>query len=136
MIANGNATGVVLLRRSFDVADLADVRELVHSTGLAAGLSAAQTEGFAAAVGEVMANAILHGGTNRDVTVSMVESVGARAEVFDDGQTPQFDVPARPPPPDQLSGRGLWIAARMCDRIRVRTGWLGTLVVLETDYLL
>jgi anti-sigma regulatory factor (Ser/Thr protein kinase) len=135
MIAGGNATGVVLLRQSFDVADLVDVRELVYSTGLAAGLSAAQTEGFAAAVGELMTNAILHGGANRDVTVSMVEGVGARAEVFDDGEAPHFDVPDRPPPPDQLSGRGLWIAARMCDRVRVRTGWLGTLVLLETDYL-
>jgi anti-sigma regulatory factor (Ser/Thr protein kinase) len=134
MIASDVALGVVLLRQRFNVGDLTEVRELVHLTCIAAGLSAARADGFAASVNEAMTNAIVHGGPSRHVTVSMADGVGVRAEVSDDGLAATFDIPRGPPPVDQLAGRGLWIAAQLCDRVSATTGPRGTTVLLETDY--
>ena len=133
MIASDTDRGVVLLQQRFDVGDLVDVREQVHLTCVAAGLPGSRAEGFSASINEAMTNAIVHGGQRREITVSMGDS-GIRGEVIDNGTAERFNVPARPPPPEYVGGRGLWIASKLCDRIRIRTGEPGTRVVLETDF--
>ncbi len=132
MIASDTDGAVVLLQQRFDVDDLADVREQVHLTCVAAGLPGARAEGFSASINEAMTNAIVHGGQVREVMVSMGRD-SVRADVVDDGRAGRFEVPARPPAPEHVGGRGLWIASQLCDRVRIDTGERGTRVVLETD---
>ena len=133
MIASETGQSVVLLRQRFDVGDLVDVREQVHLTCVAAGLSGSRAEGFAASVNEAMTNAIVHGGPEREVTVALADD-GVRADVQDNGSADPFAVPSRPPPPELMGGRGLWIASQLCDRVSIATRVPGTYTVLETDF--
>jgi anti-sigma regulatory factor (Ser/Thr protein kinase) len=81
-----------------------------------------------------MANAIVHGGPVRTVTVSAVDDVGVVAKVYDDGQAERFGPPPHAPSPDREGGRGLLLVYALCDRVSVTTGRDGTLLVLEMDY--
>jgi anti-sigma regulatory factor (Ser/Thr protein kinase) len=92
------------------------------------------TEGLTTAAGEGMANAIVHGGPVRTVTVSLMQDVGILAEVYDSGRSAPFGPPLQAPPPDREGGRGLLLAYRLCDRVSVSTGHDGTVLSLEMDY--
>jgi anti-sigma regulatory factor (Ser/Thr protein kinase) len=117
----------------FAVGDLAWLRTQVLSSALALGLPPERADRFAVSVHEAMMNAVLHGGSRRWVRVSDVDGGALRAEVFDDGVAGAIAIPGRAPSPDQVSGRGLWIASQFCDRVDVRTGATGTSVRLEMD---
>jgi anti-sigma regulatory factor (Ser/Thr protein kinase) len=134
MLASETDQAVVLLKHQrFDVGDLVDVREQVHLTCVAAGLTGSRAEGFAASVNEAMTNAIVHGGPGRDITVTM-RGNGVQADVCDDGTAEPFEVPNKPPPPELLGGRGLWIASQLCDRVTINIRRPGTCTTLETDF--
>jgi anti-sigma regulatory factor (Ser/Thr protein kinase) len=124
----------VLLCERFGLHNLADVRGRVRAASLAAGLALDPAEGLTMATSEGMANAIMHGGKVRTVTVSVVEDVGVVAEVHDNGHAAAFGPPAHAPPPGRAGGRGLLLASTLCDRLTVSTGRDGTVLVLEMDY--
>ena len=124
----------ILLRARFGLHNLADVRGRVRAAGLAAGLAPDLAESLTMATGEGMANAIMHGGRVRTVTVSVVDDIGVVAEVHDDGQAASFGPPPKAPPPDREGGRGLLLAYTLCDRVSVTTGRDGTFLMLEMDY--
>jgi len=124
----------VLLRERIGMDNLAAVRGQVRAAALAAGLPRDLTESLTMATSECMANAIMHGGRIRTVTVSVVDNVGVIAEVFDNGYAPTFSPPAHAPPADRTGGRGLLLASTLCDRMSVNTGRDGTTLVLEMDF--
>jgi anti-sigma regulatory factor (Ser/Thr protein kinase) len=126
--------GGVVLRERFGPDNLGGVRGRVRQASLAAGLRPDLAENLTTATAEGMANAIMHGGDVRTVTVSVVEDVGVVAEVYDDGRAEAFGRPAQTPPPDREGGRGLLLAYALCDRVSVSTGRDGTVLVLEVDY--
>jgi anti-sigma regulatory factor (Ser/Thr protein kinase) len=105
----------------------------VREAGLAAGLPPDLAEGLTMATSEGMANAIMHGGKVRTVTVSVVEDGGVVVEVYDDGHAAAFSPPPHAPPPERPGGRGLLLASTLCDRLSVTTGPGGTVLVLEMD---
>jgi anti-sigma regulatory factor (Ser/Thr protein kinase) len=123
----------VLLRERFGLHNLADIRGRVREAGLAAGLPPDLAEGLTMATSEGMANAIMHGGKVRTVTVSVVEDGGVVVEVYDDGHAAAFSPPPHAPPPERPGGRGLLLASTLCDRLSVTTGPGGTVLVLEMD---
>jgi anti-sigma regulatory factor (Ser/Thr protein kinase) len=124
----------VLVRERFGLHNLADIRGRVRAAGLAAGLTPDLAEGLTMATSEGMANAIMHGGKVRSVTVSVVEDVGVVVEVYDDGYAAAFSPPTHAPPPERMGGRGLLLASTLCDRLSVTTGRDGTVLMLEMDY--
>ena len=133
MLASDTDQAVVLLHQSFDVGDLVDVREQVHLTCVAAGLSGSRAEGFAASVNEAMTNAIVHGGPRRDVTVTMPGHGRAgrcvrrrhRRAVRGAEQATPTRAHGRPGPVDRLA------AVRSRDDQHPAAG---TCTILETDF--
>jgi anti-sigma regulatory factor (Ser/Thr protein kinase) len=133
MRADDDPPSEVLLEQTFDVDDLGRVRHLVHDTGVATGMSPEEADRFTLAVDEGMTNAIMHGGEDREVAVSLVDGVGVVAEVVDDGHPEPFVVPDAAPPPERLDGRGLWLASQSADQVSVSTAEEGTSMVVEMN---
>jgi anti-sigma regulatory factor (Ser/Thr protein kinase) len=111
------------------VADLASVREIVMRAVAAAGLDPRRTHGFLVAVNEIVTNALTHG-----VPPAIVEVIATptaiRVRVHDRGSTfAKRDGPV-PQAPDQLHGRGLWMASQLTDELRVDSDTDGTTVTV------
>jgi serine/threonine-protein kinase RsbW len=101
------------------VAGVADVRRRVSEAAHEAGLSPQRVAAFTVAVNEIVINAVEHGGGTAAVTITM-RAHRLVVEVVDHGTAPwQFSVPAAAPPPDQVHGRGLWLAAKLSDELTV-----------------
>jgi anti-sigma regulatory factor (Ser/Thr protein kinase) len=126
--------GGVVLRERFGLDNLGGVRGRVRQASLAAGLRPDLAENLTTATAEGMANAIMHGGRTRTVTVSVIEDVGVVAEVHDNGLADEFGPPSHAPPSHCEGGRGLLLARALCDRVSVSTGCDGTALLLEVDY--
>ena len=103
------------------VAGVEEVRHRVSEAARKVGLSPERVASFTVAVNEIVINAVEHGGGTAAVTLLM----WARrlvVEVADHGTAPwHFTVPVAPPPPDQLHGRGLWLAKQLSDELTVDT---------------
>jgi anti-sigma regulatory factor (Ser/Thr protein kinase) len=134
MAVSGRYADEILLRAHFGLHNLADIRGQVRAAGLAGGLAPDLAASLTVAAGEGMANAIMHGGQVRTVTVSVVADIGVVAKVHDDGQAGSFGPPPKAPPADREGGRGLLLAYTLCDRVSVTTGRDGTVLMLEMDY--
>ena len=134
MTVGGRHADQVMLRERFGLDNLAEVRGLVRRAILAAGLHADLAGQLTMATAEGMANAIVHGGGFRVVTISVVPEVGVIAEVYDDGQATAFAPPSEVPPPDREGGRGLLLACALCNRVSITTGRAGTVLTLQMDY--
>ena len=101
------------------VAGVAEVRRRVSEAARKVGLSPERVASFTVAVNEIVINAVEHGGGTAVVTL-MMWARRLVVEVVDHGTAPwQFAVPAAPPPPDQLHGRGLWLAKQRSDELTV-----------------
>ncbi|MFF5232856.1 ATP-binding protein [Dactylosporangium sp. NPDC000521] len=102
-------------------AGVADIRERVADAARETGLSPDRVNGFTVAVHEIVINAVEHGGGTAAVTL-ILEVGRLVVEIADTGSAPwQFRVPAEAPPPDQLNGRGLWLADKLSDELTVDT---------------
>jgi anti-sigma regulatory factor (Ser/Thr protein kinase) len=104
------------------VDDLLDARRAVGEwTHRRAGTSGV-ADRLVLAMNELASNALRHGGGEARVELALhgdtvlMEVVDAGA----DGLDPL--APYRPPVPDLTGGRGLWIAATLCDEIDIRPG--------------
>ncbi|MEV0130369.1 ATP-binding protein [Dactylosporangium sp. NPDC050688] len=101
------------------VAGVAEVRRRVSEAARKVGLSPERVASFTVAVNEIVINAVEHGGGTAVVTL-MMWARRLVVEVVDHGTAPwQFTVPAAPPPPDQVHGRGLWLAKQLSDELTV-----------------
>jgi serine/threonine-protein kinase RsbW len=114
--------------------DLASVRLLVGEAATAAGLDPARADMLIVAVNEIVTNAITHGRPPATVTIT---STGAavRVTVNDHGSglargDPSIRIDMSPPGPERPSGRGLWLATRLCDRVDLHSDPGGTTITL------
>jgi anti-sigma regulatory factor (Ser/Thr protein kinase) len=107
--------------RPFDLATLAEVRGTVTTVAAAAGLDPEDAADLVLAVNELASNSIEHGpgaGVLRMWDRSF-DGSAVVAEIFDGGH---MDVPfpgLTLPPPEGERGRGLWLAAELCDVLQV-----------------
>lgn len=115
--------------------DLAAVRRHVFDASELARLDGERAGGLAVAVNEIVTNAIRHGVPPATITIRLTSSALLVA-VHDHGT--RFRAPevyaqhrrAERPGLERTSGRGLWLAAQLCDRLDLDTGADGTTVTL------
>jgi anti-sigma regulatory factor (Ser/Thr protein kinase) len=119
-------------RLEFGLDDLHDLRALVAATATASGLGPGRTEDLTVATSELAANSILHGGGRGLATVWGADGA-VFAEVADAGTITDPTVGQVRPGPAAESGRGLWIAAQLCDGLAIDSGPSGTRVRLRID---
>jgi anti-sigma regulatory factor (Ser/Thr protein kinase) len=115
---------------SFGKADLRMVRHVVSQCARSAGLDTRRNEDLVLSVCEVATNSIQHGGGEGSLRVWEEEGTLV-CDVRDAGQVENPLVGRERPRPDQVGGRGLWIANQICDLVQIRSGDLGTQVRLR-----
>lgn len=103
----------------FELDTLGEVRRSTQE--FAADLDPERREDLVLAVAEAAANSVRHGG-GRGILRSWREDGTLICELRDRGQIDDPLAGRRAPGADQLGGRGLWIANRVCDLVQVRPG--------------
>lgn len=117
--------------RGFQRGQLAAVRDEVESCAAAAGLRGEQGHDLALAAHEVAVNSVVHGGGSGDIRIW--EEAGAFVvEVRDSGHIEDPFVGRQLPSWDDVGGRGLWMANRLCDLVQIRSRATGTIVRIHT----
>ena len=114
-------------RFDFDRATLHEARAVVGSAGRNAGLSSDRCFDLVAAVGELTANSVVHGG-GRGVLRVWHETESLVVQVEDAGVIEAPLTGRVRPDPSQHHGRGLWMVHHLCDLAQVRSGEGGTTV--------
>lgn len=110
--------------------DLARVRRWITEAAGRVGLRPDDAARFTLAVNEIVTNAIQHGGGT--ATVSLATGPGRIVvAVSDNGAGIPGSVTGQLPAPDQMHGRGLWLARQMCDEVAVESAGTGTVVRLS-----
>jgi anti-sigma regulatory factor (Ser/Thr protein kinase) len=112
-----------------DVAAIPSARRWIGRVCSGNGLSEAAVERLTIAAHEIIANAILHGGGEARVGVE----IGDRhvvVTIADSGSRWNGTAPSQRPDAGQLGGRGLWLAANLCDDLTIGHGPAGTTVRL------
>jgi serine/threonine-protein kinase RsbW len=122
-----------LMDEPISVQNMAHMRTEVLQLATRAGLSTDRAEAFVIAVNEAVANAIEHAGGSGDLTVVQDDERQLIAEVRDAGPGMPCSVTLTLPPSDAPGGRGMWLAAKLTDNIKVHAGRCGTTVRLEMD---
>jgi len=124
----------VLIERYFVREQISTVRHDVRQCVRSAGLSDERLEGFVLSVNEIVTNVVLHaGGAGRLRVWTAAGSV--HCEVSDHGP----GIPRRYlsgellPAAFEPGGRGIWLAHRLCDSVRVRTSSSGSTVLLSVS---
>lgn len=117
----------------FERDGLPQVRRQVEAAAARAGLPAVRMADLALAASELAANSVVHGGGGGTLRIWR-ESDRLVVEVEDSGliEQPLAGLGQVRPPPTQLSGRGLWLAHQLCDRVQIRSGVHGTRVRLDS----
>jgi anti-sigma regulatory factor (Ser/Thr protein kinase) len=111
-------------QRPFDLATLAELRGTVTTAAAAAGLDEDAVDDLVLAVNELASNSIEHG-PGAGVLRMWTDERGVTAEVFDGGHMDVLFPGLTLPPPEGERGRGLWLAAELCDVLQVWSRELG-----------
>jgi anti-sigma regulatory factor (Ser/Thr protein kinase) len=106
---------------TFTVGELRHVRQRVAALAASAGLSGERAADFVLAASELAANSVRHGGGTGTFAAWMAGTTVV-CEVRDSGRIEHPLVGRRRPSPDQLGGRGLWLANQLCDLVQIRVG--------------
>jgi anti-sigma regulatory factor (Ser/Thr protein kinase) len=114
-------------RFSFDRELLHEARALVGSAAEGAGLSAERCFDLVAAVGELTANSVLHGG-GAGVLTLWHEDQSLVVQVEDAGVIEEPLSGRVRPDPSLHHGRGLWMVNHLCDLAQIRSGEDGTTI--------
>lgn len=114
----------------FTAALLREVRLLVAREARQTRLSGSRCEDLVLAIDELATNSVTHGGGSGTLTVWRDEDAIA-CEVRDSGHIDDPLVGLRPPDPEQLSGRGLWVVSRLCDHVQISSSPGRTLVRVQ-----
>jgi anti-sigma regulatory factor (Ser/Thr protein kinase) len=103
----------------FGLGDLPEVRRLLASFAIDAGLSGPRTEEIVLAANEITTNAVLHG--RPPATVRAWHTGGEIiVEVTDAGDGIRNALVGQlPPPAGSLGGRGLWLTRLLCEAVEV-----------------
>jgi anti-sigma regulatory factor (Ser/Thr protein kinase) len=110
--------------------DCAEVRRRVAEAADQAGLPQERAVRFVVAVNEIVINAVQHGGGEAEVTITL-QGDGVVVEVRDYGPGITGHAAVELPAPEQIHGRGLWLAHQLCDDVTVRSVDIGALVRLS-----
>jgi anti-sigma regulatory factor (Ser/Thr protein kinase) len=102
----------------FTAGALREVRHLVAREARRAQLSERRREDLVLAIDELATNSVTHGGGRGTLKVWREEGAIA-CEVRDRGHIADPLVGQRPPAPEQLTGRGLWVVSQLCDRVQI-----------------
>jgi len=131
---NGDVTmqPVSVTLQGVTTAELASVRSQVAEAAIRAGLSPDQATRLSYAVNEVVTNAIQFGDGTAGVSI-IADQARIIVEVRDIGGGALPDIAAEPPPPDQVRGRGLWLARELCDEVTFQSGCTGNVVRLSAS---
>jgi anti-sigma regulatory factor (Ser/Thr protein kinase) len=115
---------------SFDRRTLDAVRSFTARRAEEAGLSPSRSGDLVLAVNEIASNSVRHAGGN-GVLRAWLDGADLVCEVRDPGRIEDPLVGRRSPRLDQLGGRGIWIANRVCDLVQLRSLPEGTAVRLR-----
>jgi serine/threonine-protein kinase RsbW len=126
-----------LLSEKFDQQLLTGLRHTVARQAAKAGLAGQRLDDFVLAVNEMMTNAVRYAGGGGILTL-WGDDDRLECEVADEGP----GIPAASlrtgherPSTFAVSGRGLWLAQRLCDRVTIDTGPQGTVIRLAIALL-
>jgi anti-sigma regulatory factor (Ser/Thr protein kinase) len=117
---------------SFDRRGLHHARTFVAAEAQQAGLSSDRSFDLVAAVGELTANSVIHGGGDGTLWI-WHEDATVFAEVEDAGRIEEPLTGRMRPIPSQEGGRGVWMANQLCDLVQIRSGPEGTTVRLRME---
>ncbi len=115
---------------SFELGDLARVRELVSQQAARAGLTLGQCGDAVLAANELTTNSVRHGGGTGVLRV-WHEQGWLICEVNDAGHIRDPLAGRVRPADDSPGGRGLWLVNQVCDLVQIRTGPAGTAVRMQ-----
>jgi anti-sigma regulatory factor (Ser/Thr protein kinase) len=116
----------------FDRSGLHEARTRVADRARHAGLSSDRVFDLVAAVGELTANSIMHGGGSGALSL-WVEAGAMLVEVEDAGRIEAPLTGRLAPTATQAGGRGVWMANQLCDLVQIRSGPGGTTVRLRME---
>lgn len=102
----------------FSAASLRDVRRLVAREAERARLGDTRRADLVLAVDELASNTVMHGGGRGTLSVWRTDGEIV-CEVRDRGHIADPLAGLRAPAPEQPSGRGLWVASHLCDRVHI-----------------
>jgi anti-sigma regulatory factor (Ser/Thr protein kinase) len=111
----------------FELDTLVEVRRLVAQAARDADLPVERGEDLVLAVGELAGNSIRHGGGRGIVRTWRTENAVV-CEVRDRGHIADPLAGRVRPGPEELTGRGLWLANAVCDLVQIRSTGQGTAV--------
>jgi len=112
---------------------LGEVRELVRTAGIRAGLERPRVEELVLAVSELAGNTVRHAGGGGQLAL-WITSEGIVCEVTDRGGGLHDPFAGLvPPKPSASAGMGLWIARQLSDSFAIGAGDDGTTVRIAVD---
>ncbi|MGW7194401.1 anti-sigma factor RsbA family regulatory protein [Streptomyces sp. NPDC054838] len=118
---------------SYTHGDLAAIRAKASQCAADAGVPAERLPKLAVAVTEIATNSIRHGGGGGTLR-TWAQDATFLCEFRDTGHITDVLAGRRRPAPDQIGGRGLWLAHQLCDLVEIRsTAEQGTTVRLHMD---
>ncbi|GGZ48012.1 sensor histidine kinase [Streptomyces subrutilus] len=118
---------------SFTDGDLSAIRSKVSQCASDAGITREQLSRLAVAVTEIATNSIRHGGGHGTLR-TWTQAATFLCEFRDGGYIPDVMAGRTRPAPDQLGGRGLWLAHQLCDLVEIRSAPdQGTTIRLHMD---
>ena len=114
----------------FTIEELGQLRRFVSEHAGREGLGPSRVEDLVLAAHELATNSIQHGGGKGSVRMWR-ENGSLICDVRDRGRIDQHLIGRLPPAPDQIGGRGVWLANQLCDLVQIRSGELGSVVRLK-----
>jgi len=113
--------------RSFEFADLPQVRAFVADQAAQAGLAEEPAEAMVLSANEIVTNSIRHGGGSGELHI-WADGNSLVCEVTDAGHITSPLVGRLRPDPEALGGGGLWLANQLCDLVEIYSSASGTVV--------
>jgi anti-sigma regulatory factor (Ser/Thr protein kinase) len=107
--------------------DLSEVRALVLTRALKAGLAGSRANDLVLAVSEVAGNTLRHTRSAGTLAIWYDEDEIV-CEIHDDGVITDPLAGRRRPAPDASGGHGLWLVYQVCDQVELNSGADGTTV--------
>jgi anti-sigma regulatory factor (Ser/Thr protein kinase) len=109
--------------------NLSEVRALAETEARSFGLPEDRIVDFVIAVGEVTSNTVRHAQSTGSMEIWR-EDGQLVCEIRDAGVITDPLAGRRPPPPEAVSGHGLWLVHQICDRVDLHSDETGTRIRL------
>jgi anti-sigma regulatory factor (Ser/Thr protein kinase) len=119
------------LDQAFDRGSLPQMRKAVARCAVDMGATPVQADHLVLVASELVTNAIAYAGGSGRIKL-WLNGTALYCQVSDEGPgiSAPSDLGIRRPPPQALSGRGLWVARSLAETIDIETGPSGTSVTV------